>query len=153
MNLRKLSVDDIDLLIQLRIDFLLDEEVEFSEGKLMSMKQRCRDFFTSAFAANRFIAFVAENDGTVLSTAFLTVQERPPRQLDAPFQTGTVYNVLTYEKYRKRGFATQVLTALLDEAKAMGIPSVDLWATKDGEKVYEKLGFWKIHCTPMRIDF
>ena len=153
MKLRKLSIDDMDLLTRLRIDFLLDEQIEFSDDELVDIELKCREFFTSAFELNRFIAFVAEDNDKVLSTAFLTIHEKPPRKANIPFQVGTVYNVLTYKEYRRTGLATQVLTALLNESKSMGIKTIDLWATEDGENLYEKLGFWKINCAPMRIDF
>jgi len=48
--------------------------------------------------------------------------------------------------------ATKVLITLLDEAKSMGISTVDLYATADGEKLYGNLGFWSINNTPMRIE-
>jgi len=95
---------------------------------------------------------VAEEDNKVLSMAFLTIQEKPPRKANTPLQTGTIYNVLTYKKYRRTGLAKQVLSALLNEAKSMRITSVDLLATDDGKKLYKNLGFWKINCTPMRIE-
>lgn len=102
--------------------------------------------------SNRFLAFVAESDNETLSTAFLTISERPPRKPFMPFLVGTIYNVLTYEKHRRKGIATKVLTALLDEAKSTGVCTVDLWATTDGEELYKKLGFWSINLTPMRKE-
>ena len=152
MELRKLSINDLDLLVKLRMDFLMDEQCYFSEDELIDMKLKCREFFISVLESNRFIAFVAEEDKEVLSTAFLTIQAKPPRKANIPFRIGTVYNVLTYKEYRRTGVATQVLTALLNEARSMGIKTVDLWATEDGEELYEKLGFWKVNCAPMKID-
>jgi len=38
MNIRKLTIDDLDLLIKLRIDFLLDEKVEFTSQELEDIK-------------------------------------------------------------------------------------------------------------------
>jgi len=152
MIIRKLTIADIDLLIKLRIDFMLDEESEFSEQGLHAMEAKCKDYFVSAFETDSLIALVAEESGEILSTAFMTLTERPPRCAFTHYRTGTVYNVLTYEKHRRKGIATKVLTALLDEAMVIGISTVDLLATTDGEGLYHKLGFWSINCTPMRIE-
>jgi GNAT superfamily N-acetyltransferase len=152
MIIRKLAIDDMDLLVQLRIDFLLDEKIEFTQHELEIIKTKCKDFFISAYKTDSFIAFVAEENGTVLSTAFMTLTERPPRKAFIPYRIGTVYNVLTYEHYRRKGIATKVLDALLDEAKLNGISTIDLWATTDGEKLYNNLGFWSINLTPMRKE-
>lgn len=38
MVIRKLTIDDLDLLVKLRIDFLLDEKIEFTDVELEDMK-------------------------------------------------------------------------------------------------------------------
>jgi len=152
LNTRKLTIKDLDLLVTLRIDFLLDEKIEFTPNELDSIKDQCKDYFISALNTNSFIAYVAEENGEVLSSAFMTLTERPPRKAFASTHIGTVYNVLTYEKHRRKGIATKLLHTLIDEAKSTGVSTIDLYATTDGEKLYENLGFWKINCTPMRLD-
>lgn len=152
MKIKKLSIDDIDLLIKLRIDFLLDEKIKFTQQELEDIKLKCRDYFISAYKTDSFICFIAEERGEVISTAFMALTERPPRKALLPYRNGTIYNVLTYENYRRRGIATKIITALMDEAKLMGVKTVDLLATPDGEKLYNNLGFWSINYTPMRKE-
>jgi len=152
MVIRKLAISDLDLLIKLRIDFMLGEGIDFTQQELEDIKAKCKAFFESAYKSNSFIAFTAEKDGEILSTAFMNLTERPPRKAFIPYRTGTIYNVLTYENHRRKGVATKVLIALLDEAKSLGISTVDLYATSDGEKLYSNLGFWSINNTPMRIE-
>ena len=152
MDIRKLTLDDLDLLVKLRIDFLLDEKIVFTQQELEAIKIKCKDYFISAYKTNSFIAFIAEENGEVLSAAFMTLTERPPRKAFISYRIGTVYNVLTYEKYRRKGIAAKVLTSLLDEAKSIGISTVDLYATPDGEKLYKNLGFWNINVKPMRTE-
>ena len=152
MKIRKLSINDIELLVKLRIDFLCDEGIELPKQELDDITQKCRDYFHHAYETDSFVAFVAEDGEELMSCAFMSTGYRPPRRAFAPYSVGTIYNVLTYKKYRKRGLATKVLNALMDEAKLMGIHTVDLWATKDGEKLYENLGFWSINVTPMRKE-
>jgi len=151
MTIRRLTYADMDLLIRLRIDFLQEAGMAFDEEALLAMQQKCREFFVKSLRKKTFIAFVAQHGEEILSVAFLAIHEHPPRRAFEPFRVGTVYNVLTYPVYRRRGIATKVLTALLNEARAMGIPSVDLLATQDGAPLYETLGFRPISHTPMRI--
>lgn len=153
MNIRKLTIDDIALLVKLRIDFLWYESIEYTIDGFEDIKQRSEEFFISALQANNFIAFVAEDNGKILSTAFMTIADRPPRKAFTSYRVGTLYNVLTYIPHRRKGIATQVLTALFNEAKLMGVASVDLLASADGKELYEKLGFWSIaNYTPMRKE-
>ncbi|NLM62500.1 MAG: GNAT family N-acetyltransferase [Clostridiales bacterium] len=52
-----------------------------------------------------------------------------------------MYNVYTNPEYRRRGIATQVMTALLQEAEKLNVAVIDLLSTDDGKSLYEKLGF------------
>ena len=137
MNIRKAGLDDIDLLIKLRIDYLSEERGLTIEETL---KQNLKRYFEKYMPVNGFTAFIAEDNGNILSTAFLSIAERPP-QSGTSSLVGTVYNVLTYPEFRKQGIATKVMTALLEEAQKLNVVSVDLLATNDGKFLYEKLGF------------
>jgi len=141
MLLRKATIDDIELLLKLRIDYLLDENKIKSIDDADILKIKLRDYFNKWIPVDGFIAYIAEIDGEICSTAFLSIVERPPRTADSSYLVGTVYNVYTYPNYRRKGIATEVMRALLSEAKQQGVASVDLLSTNDGKHLYEKLGF------------
>ena len=142
---------DIDLLVQLRIDYLLDQNTLESLGNMEVLKDSLQAYFTPSFAKNEFMAIIAEDENTVYSTAFLSIADRPPRTSNEPSRIGTVYNVYTYPQFRKQGIATNVMKALLDEAKNLDICAVDLYASSDGKPLYEKLGFKIPFHTYMKI--
>ena len=50
-------------------------------------------------------------------------------------------NVYTAPDYRRQGLARQMVTALMDEAKARGVTEISLDATQAGRPLYEALGF------------
>lgn len=54
---------------------------------------------------------------------------------------GWVGMVLTHPDFRSRGFATRLVTHCLEQADALGIRTVKLDATEQGQPLYEKLGF------------
>ncbi|BCJ73164.1 N-acetyltransferase [Catellatospora sp. IY07-71] len=55
--------------------------------------------------------------------------------------TGYVFNVVTDEAYRRRGYSRACMTALLGWFAERGVPKVDLRASPDGEPLYLSLGF------------
>lgn len=149
---RKMTLADIELLVKLRLDFIKDEGVEMTSDETDSFIITCRNYFERAIKNNSFVAFIAENNGETISTAFMTLSERPPRKPFIPCLGGTIYNVFTYGKYRRQGIATNVLKLIIEEAKNNGVGFIDLLATQDGKAVYEKLGFWSIDMTSMRKE-
>ena len=56
-------------------------------------------------------------------------------------KTGTVLNVYTRPEHRKKGYGKQLMNALLEGAKAMGLSVVELKATEDGYHLYKSVGF------------
>ena len=76
--------------------------------------------------------FAIEVNGNVASTATLFCYGR---------RLAWVGMVLTWAPYRGRGFARHLLTEVLTVADKLGIESVKLDATNEGQPLYEKLGF------------
>jgi GNAT superfamily N-acetyltransferase len=73
-----------------------------------------------------------EADGGVVATTTFMCYGR---------QLGWIGMVLTHSEYRGRGFATHLLTHVLTRAEALGVRTVKLDATEQGQRLYSKLGF------------
>ena len=151
MQIRKATINDLNLLIRLRIDYLLDE------GKLKSIEDKnvlegkLRSYFGKWIPIDGFVAYIAEKEKDVLSTAFLSIVERPPRMASTSYLIGTIYNVFTYPQHRRKGIATSVMQKIIEEAGLLGVAKIDLLATNDGKHLYEKIGFQDSKYTPMWI--
>jgi predicted GNAT family acetyltransferase len=153
MQIRKATLDDMDLLVKLRIDYLLEENKVQSLHNAESLKITLHDYFNKWIPNNGFVAFIAEGKGEVFSTAFISIVERLPRNATTSYLCGTVYNVFTYPEYRNKGIATKVMSALLEEAKSLDVAYIDLLSTNAGKPLYEKIGFQEIsNYTSMRIN-
>ena len=151
MIVRTTTEKDMELLVQLRMKFLLnqnEEETIKDQGQLI---KNLHVYFEKAIMRNEFIAVVAEEDGKAVSTAFLSIAERPPRPGSSSNRVGTIYSVYTYPEYRRRGISTKVLQLLLQEAKKNNVATVDLNATAEGKPLYEKLGFKLPKYTYMKL--
>ena len=142
MIIKRAGTEDIELLIKLRLDFLAEEKGFVSSEEQDAIAKKFETYSYKHLADGDFIAWIAFDDfGQVLSTAFLSIVERPPRAAFSSYLVGTVYNVFTYPACRRKGIATKVMSALIEEAKALHVASVDLLAANDGKPLYENLGF------------
>lgn len=141
MVLRKATLDDIELLIRLRIDYLTEDRGKLSQEEEIAVKAQLEKYFPEHISDNSFIGIVAEIDKTVVSTAYLVISEKPANPAFITGITGTLLNVLTYPEYRRKGIATKVIEKIIDEAKKSEVSSINLSATNDGKPLYEKIGF------------
>ena len=140
MNIRKATVDDIDILIKLRIDYLLADRGNLTDDEEKAIRSQLTTYYVKHINHD-FIAVLAEIENKVVSTAFLAISEKPANPSFITGKTGTLLNVLTYPEYRRMGFARKVIYQIIDEAKQLGVSSIDLSATQDGKALYEKIGF------------
>ena len=72
-----------------------------------------------------------------------------------PYETCTeravILNVYTEPEFRRRGVARQVMTAILEWIKGYGLRAVNLHASDEGRRLYQKLGFQPTN--EMRLRF
>ena len=151
MILRKASIEDIPLLIKLRVDYLNEHFGELVPTEEDAIKNQLENYFAKHIPNDSFIAILAEINGNVVATAYLIISERPANPLFITGITGTLLNVLTYPEYRRKGISTKVINKVIDEAKRIGVSSIDLAATNDGKPLYEKLGFYVSNYTTMKM--
>lgn len=145
MIIRRATAADIDLLVQMRMAYLSEHGMPDE-----AVREKLKDYFDRWLGGDGFMALLGEVDGRTVSTAFLTVEEQPPRSLTTG-RKGTVYNVYTDPAFRRQGLAERMMHALVDEARRMNVNNIDLLATEDGKSLYEKLGFSRPNYTYMRL--
>lgn len=152
VQIRTVGPEEIGLLIELRMAYLYDGRPAPDEAEAQALRESLESYFRRAMEREEFVGVVAEAQGMAVSAAFLSIAERPPRSAGVSCRVGTVYSVYTYPEYRRNGLATAVMKALLHEAEKLRLGSVELAASPEGRKLYEKLGFTPIRYTAMRLQ-
>jgi ribosomal protein S18 acetylase RimI-like enzyme len=152
MKIRKATIEDIDRLIELRLDYLRTDCEKLSDEQEQTIRTQLQAYFAKHIPMGDFIAMLAETDNIVVSVAFLVISEKPANPSFITGITGTILNVLTYPEYRRKGIGSQVVAALIEEAKQLGVSSINLSSTEDGRPMYEKLGFILPTHTEMRLN-
>jgi len=85
--------------------------------------------------------WLAEVDGVPVACAILVVWIVPPHAGETMRKRGFVSSVYTVPEYRRQGISSQLMTRLMDSARAQGIHRLILWASDMGRPLYESLGF------------
>lgn len=139
--LRKAILDDIDKLIEFRIEFLKEIQ-DFPPDKEIEIFQKyLKEFFIDKMKSNEFIAWLAESDNEIIATSGLSFLQKPPHFINITGKFAYIMNMYTKPEWRRKGIGSELLEKLLDEIKKHSIESVVLHATPYGRRLYEKYGF------------
>lgn len=149
MDDRVKIIIDIDTLVKLRFDYI-STDIELSAEDKAKLEPKLREYFQEYVPQENFTAYVMEIDGEIVSVAFLIIDERPPGLNNPNGRYGAIMNVFTYFEHRGKGYATSLMNSLIVDADNIFVSVLDLYSTKAGKRLYEKLGFKEIEYSAMR---
>lgn len=138
--IEKASEYEIEELVKLRIAYLQEDFGSISERDLQCMEETLPQYFKNHLNRDLFV-YIAREAEEIVACAFLLVVEKPMSPAFLTGKTGTVLNVYTKPEHRKRGYARQLMNALLKAAKERDLSVVELKATEDGYHLYKSVGF------------
>ena len=138
-NLRRAGVEDAASLVRLRAAMLT---AMGSDPATTGWAQACEDAFARRLAeADRFAAWVVDVDGRAVASGVGWLEEHLPSPSAPDGRHGHIASMSTEPAHRRQGHGRAVLDALLGWFAVAGVPRVDLRATPDGRRLYERAGF------------
>lgn len=140
-KIRMATVQEIDLLVDLRMQFVLDLHPEYDAGKVSELTAATKRYIETHFAQGRYVGFIGEVNHEPACTAALLQYEYPPLYSHETRKIGHVLNFFTIKKYRRNGLGIQLMDFIKDYAKRNAFHKLDLSATEDGYDLYKKCGF------------
>jgi GNAT superfamily N-acetyltransferase len=124
-------------------------------------REACAAELRNRLADGGAVAFVVDRGraepGRLVASGIGLIHRGLPGPTSRDPRSAYVLSVCTDEPFRGRGYATAIMTALLDWFKTDGITRVDLHASQFGIEIYRKLGFcepkypeltWRLPATP-----
>lgn len=84
---------------------------------------------------------VIELSGAIVATAVGTLELGVPNPHCLRGRTVRLANVFTVPEHRVRGFGTRLVHDIVEWARSIDADRVDLSATPEGQRIYERAGF------------
>jgi ribosomal protein S18 acetylase RimI-like enzyme len=139
VTIRSAAVDEIDVLIQLRLAMF--EAMGTEKDVLTQAIDPMRDYFQEHLPSGAFRVWVAEHQGEPIASIGLVIHSIPPSPKNLIGKEAYVMNLVTLPEFRRRGIAKKLLLHVLDTVRSEGMRVVSLHASAEGHRLYEGLGF------------
>jgi GNAT superfamily N-acetyltransferase len=136
---RKLTADDLDTFIQMRIRQLREEGAQEDFDLVPALK----DYYDRHMADGTFVSWLALDEEKIIGTSGMSFVEKPPYYGCPTGRIGLLSSMYTDPEYRRSGIAKELLTRVVDEAKAFGCGTVQITASDMGVLLYTDFGFVK----------
>jgi GNAT superfamily N-acetyltransferase len=94
---------------------------------------------------------VVEVDGCVVATAIGTLELGVPNPQCLRGRTVRLANVITLPEHRGRGYGSLLVREVIEWARSIDADRVDLGATPDGQRIYERAGFVPTSAPRMKL--
>lgn len=142
LNFIKAGIDYIEILVELRIEFIKDIHPEYNNDLINKIHNSTIKYFKDLFDNNAYIGFLGfTTDNKIACTAGLLIYFLPPLNTASYRKIGHILNFYTKPEYRRKGYGMQLMDFIKVEAKKDGINRLVLNATEMGFSLYKKAGF------------
>ena len=139
MTYRKLTAEDLDPFIRMRIAQLREEGAREELDLVPALK----DYYRRHLKDGTFVSWLAVDGEKIVGTSGMSFVEKPPYFSCPNGRIGLLSSMYTDPAYRRRGIARELLGRVLEEARAYGCGSVHITASDMGVLLYSDFGFQK----------
>ena len=140
VTIRPATVSDVPELAELRKAFTFEDPVQAVE-----LRDDFEDAFTEIVGAGitggRWMVWVAEADGAIVSHAFVGLVDKIPRPIRQDRWLGYVTNVYTRPEHRGRGIGAALLDRVTAWAAEENVELLVVWPSEESVDFYEQAGF------------
>lgn len=144
MIFEKAAANDMEQLTDLRVAYIQEDLGNVEVTDLDAMRESLPGYYAAHLGKDLYVYITRNDDGEIVSCAFLLIVEKPASPAFITGKTGTVLNVYTKPEYRHKGYAKKLMEMMLEDAATEQLSVVELKATDDGYHLYELVGFEEV---------
>ena len=137
IEFRKLTYEDIDTFIDMRINQLREE----GATEEFDLRPALYDYYKRHMADGTFVSWLAVDGDKIVGTSGMSFVEKPPYFGCPTGRLGLLSSMYTNPNYRRMGIAKELLNRVVEEARAYGCGAVHITASDMGVKLYTAYGF------------
>ena len=133
----RLTPKELDVFIDMRIHQLREEGAK----EEIDLVPALREYYTRHMADGTFVSWLAVEGETIIGTSGMSFVEKPPYFGCPSGKMGLLSSMFTSPNYRRKGIAKELLSRVINDARAYGCGTIQITASDMGVKLYTDFGF------------
>ena len=139
LTYKRLTEKELPAFIEMRINQLREEGATEDSD----LRPALKDYYNRHMADGTFVSWLAMDGNKIVGTSGMSFVEKPPYFGCPSGKMGLLSSMFTNPDYRRMGIAKELLTRVVNEAKAYGCGTVQITASDMGVHLYTDFGFVK----------
>jgi Predicted acetyltransferase len=139
ITFQKLTEDKLDEFIGIRIRQLREE----GATEQIDLVPALLDYYHRHMADGTFVSWLAMDGEKIVGTSGMSFVEKPPYFSCPSGRLGLLSSMFCDPSYRRQGIAKELLSRVVEEARAYGCGAVQITASDMGVLLYTNFGFKK----------
>ena len=136
---QRLTENELDTFIQMRIRQLREE----GATEDIDLVPALQDYYNRHMSDGTFVSWLAIDGDRIVGTSGMSFVEKPPYFGCPSGKMGILSSMFTDPEYRRKGIAKELLSRVVEEARAYGCGTVQITASDMGVLLYTDFGFVK----------
>jgi GNAT superfamily N-acetyltransferase len=136
---QKLTKKELDTFIQMRIRQLREE----GATEDIDLVPALQDYYNRHMSDGTFVSWLAMDGDRIVGTSGMSFVEKPPYFGCPSGKMGLLSSIFTDPEYRRKRIAKELLSRVVEEARAYGCGTVQITASDMGVLLYTDFGFVK----------
>ena len=136
---QKLTKKELDTFIHMRIRQLREE----GATENIDLVPALQDYYNRHMSDGTFVSWLAMDGNRIVGTSGMSFVEKPPYFGCPSGKMGLLSSMFTDPEYRRKGIAKELLSKVVEEARAYGCGTVQITASDMGVLLYTDFGFVK----------
>ena len=136
---QKLTKKELDTFIQMRIRQLREE----GATEDIDLVPALQDYYNRHMSDGTFVSWLAMDGDRIVGTSGMSFVEKPPYFGCPSGKMGLLSSMFTDPEYRRKGIAKELLSRVVEEARAYGCGTVQITSSDMGVLLYTDFGFVK----------
>lgn len=145
IEIKQLNINDIDLLIQLRMEVLADvfknDFEKMTDTEIEKLKQENRNYYLNQLTNEGHIVCVVYNEKNIIGCGGMCLYNEMPSPDNINGKCAYLMNIYVKPNYRKQGIGKKICSWLIEQAKSKNITKIYLETSDNAKSMYKKLGF------------
>ena len=138
-RLSEINKKELDTFIQMRISQLREE----GATEDIDLVPALQDYYNRHMSEGTFVSWLAMDGDRIVGTSGMSFVEKPPYFGCPSGKMGLLSSMFTDPEYRRKGIAKELLSRVVEEARAYGCGTVQITASDMGVLLYTDFGFVK----------